>query len=281
MPSLLKSNISPLITRISQDSTQSFCNLFGAQEFSAALKENTYLVDLKRLARRIADVARAGSHQYNRCNKMATNRTHSTVDESKGSQSGRNGVWTIPNILTVFRIVLTLPFLYFVNQGRFGYALLVFFAASVTDFVDGYIARRFKQQSKLGRFLDPLADKLLITTGFVIMAIPHSGFPSIPIWLAVAVIGRDLIIVLGSLVVYLLTRFRDFKPTLLGKINTLVELGLIGWFLVFHTSGRLIFLLPSLYVIVIASVVLSGGEYVIEGIRILRRNRNGAREAAA
>ena len=281
MRSLLESNISPLITRISQDSTQSICNLFGAQEFSAALKENTHFVEIKRLDRRIADVARAGSHQYNRCNKMATNRTHSTVDESEESRAGRKGVWTIPNILTAFRIVVTLPFLYFVNQGRFGYALLVFFGASATDFVDGYIARKLKQQSKLGRLLDPLADKLLTTTGFVVMAIPHSGFPSIPIWLAVAVVGRDLIIVMGSLVVYLLTKFRDFKPTLLGKINTLVELGLIVWFLVFHTTGRLIFLLPSLYVIVIASLVLSGGEYVVEGIRILRRRRNSSYEAVA
>jgi cardiolipin synthase len=168
-----------------------------------------------------------------------------------------------------------LPFLYFVEQGRFGYALLVFFAASLTDFVDGYIARRFNQHSKLGRFLDPIADKLLTTTGFVVMAIPHAGFPSIPIWLAVAVVSRDLVIVTGSLVVYLVTRFRDFTPTLLGKINTLVELGLIVWFLVFHTTGRLIFLLPWLYMIVVASLLLSGGEYMVEGVRILRRERAG------
>lgn len=210
---------------------------------------------------------------------MTTNRTHSSVEESEESRAGLKGVWTIPNILTIIRIVLTLPFLYFVSQGRLGYALLVFFGASVTDFVDGYIARRFKQQSKLGRFLDPLADKLLTTTGFVVMAIPHSGFPSIPIWLAVAVVGRDLLIVLGSLGVYLLTKFRDFKPTLLGKINTLVELGLIVWFLIFHTTGRLIFLLPSLYVIVILSLLLSGGEYVVEGIRILKHDRKGSPDA--
>jgi len=182
-------------------------------------------------------------------------------------------MWTVPNALTVFRILLTIPFLYLVQQGRFGNALLVFFVASLTDFIDGYIARRFKQHSKLGRFLDPLADKLLTTTGFIVMAIPHTGFPSIPIWLAVAVVARDLIIVVGSLVVYLLTKFKDFKPTLLGKINTLVELGLIVWFLVFHTTGRLIFLLPSLYAIVIASLLVSGGEYLIEGFRILRRER--------
>lgn len=212
---------------------------------------------------------------------MATNRTHSVGAEPDESPALGAGVWTVPNILTAFRIVLTLPFLYFVNQGRFGAALLVFFVASATDFVDGYIARRFKQQSKLGRFLDPLADKLLTTAGFVVMAIPHSGFPSIPVWLAVAVVGRDLIIVLGSLVVYLLTKFRDFKPTLLGKINTLVELGLIVWFLVFHTTGRLIFLLPSLYVIVIASLVVSGGEYAIEGIRILRGDHKQPNEVAS
>ena len=212
---------------------------------------------------------------------MATNRTHSARGESLEPPAGSIGVWTVPNILTVFRIVLTLPFLYLVNQGRFGYALLVFFAASVTDFIDGYIARKFKQQSKLGRFLDPLADKLLTTTGFVVMAIPHPGFPSIPVWLAVAVVARDLLILVGSLVVYLVTKFKDFKPTLLGKINTLVELGLIVWFLVFHTTGYLIFLLPSLYAIVIASLVLSGGEYVLEGIRILRGDRKDSHQAAA
>ncbi|MEK6409886.1 MAG: CDP-alcohol phosphatidyltransferase family protein [Acidobacteriota bacterium] len=202
---------------------------------------------------------------------MATNQTQAAVAKPNRSEVGRAGVWTIPNILTTFRMVLTVPFLYFVQQGSFGKALLVFFGASVTDFVDGFIARRFKQQSRLGRFLDPIADKLLTTTGFVVMAIPHAGFPSIPIWLAVAVVGRDVIIVLGSLVVYLLTKFKDFKPTLIGKINTLVELGLIVWFLVFHTTGRLIFLLPFLYAIVIASLIVSGGEYMVKGISILRR----------
>jgi len=163
-----------------------------------------------------------------------------------------------------------------VSEGRFGFALAVFFLASLTDFADGYVARRYKQQSRLGRFLDPLADKLLTTAGFVVMAIPHQGFASIPVWLAVAVVGRDLIIVLGSLVVFRLTKFKDFKPTLLGKINTLVELGLIVWFLVFHTTGRLIFLLPYLYAIVLASLIISGAEYIFRGAGILRRHRGAA-----
>ncbi len=165
------------------------------------------------------------------------------------------------------------PFLYLVGEGRFGVALAVFFLASLTDFADGYVARRYKQQSSLGRFLDPLADKLLTTAAFVVMAVPHQGFPSIPVWLAAAVVGRDLIIVLGSLVVYHLTKFRDFKPTLLGKINTFVELGLIVWFLVFHITGKLTFLLPFLYGIVLVSLVVSGAEYVLQGVRIVLEHR--------
>lgn len=183
------------------------------------------------------------------------------------------GPWTLANLLTLFRIALTVPFLYLVNEGRFGLALAVFFLASVTDFADGVVARKLNQQSKVGRFLDPLADKLLITAGFIILALPHATFASIPIWLAIAVVGRDVIIVFGALAVYLLTRFKEFEPSLLGKLNTLAELGLIVWFLVFHTTGRLIFLLPYLYAVVAVSIIASGIEYIIRGTRILKQHR--------
>jgi cardiolipin synthase len=195
----------------------------------------------------------------------------------KSSPSQGSSWWTAANLLTLFRIALTLPFLYLINEGRFGLALLVFFVASVTDFADGYVARKFNQQSSLGRVLDPLADKLLTTASFIVMALAHKGFPSIPIWLAAAVVARDVIILLGSLVVYLLTGFKEFKPTLLGKVNTFLELGLIVVFLTFYTSGQLIFLLPLCYGIVITSVILSGGEYVMQGINILMGHRKASR----
>ena len=202
---------------------------------------------------------------------------HRTISDSPLIPATERGPWTTANLLTGFRIALLFPFLYLVSEGRFGLALAVFFLASLTDFADGYVARRYGQQSRLGRFLDPLADKLLTTAGFVVMAIPHHGFASIPVWLAAAVVARDLIIVLGSLVVYRLTKFKDFKPTLLGKINTLVELGLIVWFLVFHTTGRLIFLLPFLYAVVLASLIVSGAEYIFRGAGILRHHRGTPR----
>jgi cardiolipin synthase len=185
-------------------------------------------------------------------------------------------VWTPANLLTAFRILLTLPFLYLVREGRFGTALLVFFTASLTDFLDGYVARRFNQQSPLGRFLDPLADKLLTTATYVVMAIPHQGFPSIPLWLAVAVVARDVVILVGSLFVYLVTRYKGFKPTLLGKVNTFVELGLIVWFLVFNKTGQFTYLLPGMYGVVIVSILGSGLEYLISGVLILGGRIKGA-----
>jgi len=163
------------------------------------------------------------------------------------------------------------PFLVLVSKGRLGLALAVFFLASLTDFADGYVARHYRQQSRLGRFLDPLADKLLSTSAFIVMAIPHSRFASIPIWLAAVVVGRDILIGMGSLLVYRITGFKDFKPTFLGKVNTFVELGLIVWFLVFHTTGHFVFLLPFLYGVVLLSVIISGGEYLILGLSFLRK----------
>jgi cardiolipin synthase (CMP-forming) len=191
----------------------------------------------------------------------------------------RQQVWTTANLLTVSRIVLIMPFLYCIQDGRFGLAMVIFFVASVTDYLDGYIARRFHQQSALGRFLDPMADKLLTTASFVVLALPREGFPSIPVWLAVAVVGRDVVILAGSAAIYAATRFRQFKPTLMGRINTTIELTMIVWFLGFHTLGILIGLLPACYVIVFVSVVLSGAGYVAEGVKIVRNHRRAKQTA--
>ena len=193
------------------------------------------------------------------------------VREQLVTPEGNASVWTTANLLTTVRILLIIPFLYLIQQGRLGLALIVFFAAGITDFFDGYVARHFNQQSKLGRFLDPMADKLLTTASFVVLALAHESFPSIPIWLAGAVVGRDVFILLGSLVVYLVTRFSDFKPTMIGRVNTTVEFCFIFTFLVLHTSGALTYLMPICYWIVLASVVLSGGDYLIQGVKIMRK----------
>jgi cardiolipin synthase len=178
---------------------------------------------------------------------------------------------TAPNVLTGIRILLTIPFLYLASTGRYGLALCIFFVAAITDFFDGYLARRLRQFSTLGRFLDPAADKLLTTASFVVLAIPWSGQPSLPIWLAAMVVSRDLFILAGSLAVYLATGFKKFKPRMLGKVNTFIEMGLVVWYLALHAAGVLTEVLPVLYGIVACSVFVSGVDYLIYGFALLRR----------
>lgn len=182
-------------------------------------------------------------------------------------------VLNLANLLTLFRIILISPFLYFIYIGRFGWALITFFIASVSDFFDGYVARKFNQQTKIGQTLDPAADKILTTASFIVMAIPHADFPSIPVWLAVVVILRDVIILIGSLIVYQLTKFKDFKPTTSGKVNTFLELGLIVWFLWFNWMGRFTGILPLCYLIVLGSVLISGASYVWLGIKVIKAHQ--------
>jgi cardiolipin synthase (CMP-forming) len=182
-------------------------------------------------------------------------------------------VLTVANLLTIFRILLIAPFLYSIHRGKFTQALVIFFLASLTDFFDGYVARKFHQESKLGQVLDPAADKILTTASFIVMALPHPNFPSLPLWLAVVVVGRDLVILIGSWVVYARTRFKDFKPSTSGKVNTFLELGLVVWFLWFHVMDRFTILLPFCYLIVLGSVLVSGGSYLLQGRRIIRDYR--------
>ena len=186
--------------------------------------------------------------------------------------------WTLANGLTLLRIALLAPFLYWVKEGRFGLAVIVFFIAGITDFFDGYVARHFNQQSALGRFLDPAADKLLTTTSYIVMALPRTGFEPLPLWMVAAVIGRDVLILLGSLVIYLTIHYKSFKPTTLGKVNTFLEIGLVFWFIMFQLEAMkpLKFLLPIMYGIVISSVVASGIEYVWMGVKIFRRSGEAA-----
>jgi cardiolipin synthase (CMP-forming) len=198
-----------------------------------------------------------------------------TRDQREATPERVASIWTFANGITCFRVLLIAPFLYFIGVGKFGIALGLFLVASITDFADGYFARRLKQESKLGQILDPVADKLLTTSGFVVLAIPHSGFSSLPIWLVAVVVARDVLILVGSLVIYIVTGYSAFKPTLIGKINTLLELGLVLIFLLFNAIGFVTSIVLCLYVVVAASVMVSGLQYLFEGVRILRTRGAG------
>ena len=128
---------------------------------------------------------------------------------------------TIANQLTILRIVLIPAFVLLVVYGRLGAALLVFVTAGLTDALDGLIARRAGQRTSLGAWLDPMADKLLLVTTFIVLTLPDVPLTNhLPLWLTVVVISRDIVIIGVVAVVNLAIGPRTFRPSFLGKATT-------------------------------------------------------------
>lgn len=187
---------------------------------------------------------------------------------------------TVPNLLTVFRMVLIPVFVSLLFYQRFLLALAVFIVAGVTDGLDGLLARRFNQKSQLGTILDPIADKLMLVTAFVVLSM-RSVFPQpvpshlpIPFWVTVAVISRDVFILVGAAAINVVTGFRGFRPSMLGKINTVIQIGAIGIIMfaasVPYGTG---YYLPTLYATVFGFAILSGAHYVFFVSKLVNEDR--------
>ena len=130
----------------------------------------------------------------------------------------------LPNALTLIRLGLIAPFLVFLYQEEYNHAFYTFIAAGCTDGLDGWLARHFNWKTVFGSWIDPVADKLLIATSFISLAL----IGILPWWLVLLVFSRDLTISFGVLAWYwLIQRKLDFKPTLLSKINTVLQLCLL------------------------------------------------------
>jgi len=179
----------------------------------------------------------------------------------------------LPNVITVARILLVLPIVGLILAGEFGWALFVFFAAGMTDGVDGYLARRFGWVSRFGAIADPLSDKALMLGALCALTWQQI----IPLWLFVLLMVRDVVIVSGGVTYhYLIGPFR-MKPTKLGKGNTLAQILFVLFAMVLMTQWSW---LPSWVNVdtfvmtqwVIAGLaLLSGGEYVyLWSIKALR-----------
>ena len=165
----------------------------------------------------------------------------------------------VPNLITLLRLGLVPALAYCIARQAYAAAAAIFLAAALSDLVDGYVARRFAVVSKLGALLDPVADKLNMLVATVGLAWQEQ----IPMWLAIAVVGRDVLIVCGALAYRLVRGQLTMNPTFLGKANTFVEFAVLlmalaaaaGWI----PEGPW---LDVLFVVVLASVVASGAQYV-------------------
>ena len=171
----------------------------------------------------------------------------------------------LPNCLTLLRI-LTIPiFLEFLSYHFFWEALLVFAVGGLTDFLDGFVARWMNQQTALGAYLDPVADKLLVITSFIMLG----SIGGIPAWLVIVVVIRDLILVLGYAIIFFLVEERlQVRPTVVGKWSTTLQLLTLAIALITLDQPKLL-PSPTLDIFVDVTAVLtvvSGCQYLYRGL---------------
>ncbi len=129
----------------------------------------------------------------------------------------------IPNLISILRILLVAPVAYLLLTERYAGALILFAVAGVSDGVDGYLARHFDWRTRLGAFLDPFADKLLMLVCY--LALGWLGH--LPVWLVALVIGRDVLIVLGAATYQFVVEQMEIHPSYISKLNTVLQILLV------------------------------------------------------
>jgi len=179
---------------------------------------------------------------------------------------------TTANKITILRILLT-PFfvvegLYHVTTGNEVYRLIAvvsFAIAAICDGVDGYVARRYNQRSELGAILDPLADKLLLVSGIVLLSFHWPYLDHIPLWLTCTIMGRDVLILAGVVVIQITIGKLRVRPRIFGKIATVLQMVCVLWILLKWNS-------KALSVWTLMAAIFTGGSgllYVWDGVRQL------------
>lgn len=172
----------------------------------------------------------------------------------------------LPNAISIVRLLLVPPVLALILVGNYGWALALFMTAGISDGLDGFLAKRYGWTSELGGILDPLADKLLLVT--TVLALTARDL--LPLWLTVAVVLRDVIIVSGALAYRTLFGHLHAAPTLVSKLNTLVLIVLVVAVLAVH-GFRFPLTLWPLFALSFALALVSGVGYVLHWGRRARR----------
>jgi cardiolipin synthase len=184
------------------------------------------------------------------------------------------GNLTLANQLTILRIMLIPAFVLLLVYGYLGASLLVFGFAGITDALDGLIARRAGQRTSLGAWLDPMADKLLLVTTFVVLTLPGLGLANrLPVWLTVLIISRDVVIVLTVTIVSLAIGPRTFLPSVFGKIATATYIltacfAMLFNYLGYHSVIVDVFVYASLVITLVSSF-----HYIKHAARIIDEPR--------
>jgi cardiolipin synthase len=176
-------------------------------------------------------------------------------------------IWTVPNQITLLRLGFLPFFLILIFYEEYRWALVVLVFVALTDAIDGFLARRLHQKSALGAYLDPIADKLLLSSSFVVLAMGKK----IAWWLTIMVLSRDVLLLVVAAVILIVQGYRPFPPSLLGKATTFFEIALV-FFAVFaaaYPNERAPLLIHYLSLVVAVFVVVSGFHYAFSVARRL------------
>ena len=175
---------------------------------------------------------------------------------------------TLANQMTLLRMLLIPAFVILVLYEHFGWALTVFVAAGVTDGLDGLIARLSGQKTDLGAWLDPMADKLLLVTTFIVLTLPGLGLSNrLPLWLTILIISRDIVIVLTVMIVNLAIGPRTFRPSIFGKIATVTYILTAAFAMLFNYLRRHSPIVDFLVYASLAITLVSGLHYIVHAAR--------------
>lgn len=166
---------------------------------------------------------------------------------------------TIPNLITIARLILVPVVIVMIMQQRWGAAFILFVVAGVSDGIDGFIARQFDMKSEFGAYIDPIADKALLVSIYVALAVVGA----IPSLLAIVVVSRDVMIVSAVLLSWVMSRPVEIKPILLSKLNTGAQIGFAAFALAANAYGIHLGGLEQLVMLVVATLtVASAGAYL-------------------
>ncbi len=200
--------------------------------------------------------------------------------DGRAARTGRGGgpgLLSLPNVLSLSRVLLTPVFVVLMVQRKVWPAFVVFLIAGATDALDGFAARMLRQKSDLGLWLDPLGDKVLLTAAFVVLTIPALAQPNVlPLGLTALCIGRDVAIAGSALVLVALRVVRTFKPGLIGKASTICQVFMIYAVLLLNALGRTHDALRWLYILTAVLAAASFVQYGVRGIALLRRTKDAA-----
>jgi cardiolipin synthase len=194
----------------------------------------------------------------------------SASPSSRATPADAVRILTVANQLTFLRILVIPAFVLLITYGYLGWALLAFIGAGLTDALDGLIARRANQRTSLGAWLDPMADKLLLVTTFIVLTLPAVEVTNhIPLWLTILLISRDVVIVGVVAIVNLAVGPRTFRPSFLGKLATATYLLVSIVFMYFNWRGEKSWAVDAAVYLALAVTLVSSADYFVRMRRLI------------